>query len=152
MGICPGVQTLLGDIGATPVCRSLEGKLSVAGCSIVSVLGRVVADVVSAAVPVHAIDPFPYIAPEVLDTSVDNSGLTVCARRSAGEVGNAVARPGSQRAAVSVTISSANNALHIVVCKLHQHEHLNGRHRRNVNQAPSCALRLGVTAESGSCL
>ena len=37
--------------------------------------------------------------------------------------------------------------MHIVVCELHQHEHLDSRYRRNINQAPTRSLCLGVTAE-----
>ena len=147
MRVVARVKTFLGDVRTAPIRSTRVGEFGVIACDIVCILGRVVADIVRAVVPVHTVNPFPHIAPQTLDTSPHDIDLAVRARRSASEIRNTVAGAGFQRTAVAVTVTSTDFALHIVVGELNQHEHLHSGECRNVNQAPTCALALGIGAE-----
>ena len=147
MRVVARVKTFLGDVRTAPIRSTRVGEFGVIACGIVCILGRVVADIVRAVVPVHTVNPFPHIAPQTLDTSPHDIDLAVRARRSASEIRNTVAGAGFQRTAVAVTVTSTDFALHIVVGELNQHEHLHSGECRNVNQAPTCALALGIGAE-----
>ena len=63
MGIVARVKTLCGDVRRTPIRCSLEGQLSVVRSGIISVLRRVITNVILTIIEVHAVNPFPDIAP-----------------------------------------------------------------------------------------
>jgi len=150
MRITASVKTLLRDITGRPVGCSLKGEGGVVRSGIVCVLGRVVAHIVSAVVPVDTIDPFPHITPQTLDTAPNHINLAVCSGRSARETTDIVTSTCAESRAVTVAVAAPNDRLHIVVGKFHENQHLNRGECGNVDNTPTRTLcfRVGTHGRS----
>ena len=140
MRITASVKPLLCDITGRPVRCSLKGEGGVVRSGIVRILGRVIAHIVSAVVPVDTINPFPNITPQTLDTAPNYINLTVCSGRSARETTYIIASACTESRTVTVTVATPNDGLHIVVGKFHENQHLNCGECGNVDNAPTRTL------------
>ena len=140
MRITASIKTLLRDITGRPVGCTLKGKGGVVRGGIVCVFGRVITHIVSAAVPVDTINPFPNITPQTLDTTPNNINLTVCSGRSTRETTDIVTSACTESRTVTITVATPNDRLHIVVGKFYENQHLNRGERGNVDNAPTRTL------------
>ena len=150
MRITTRIKTLLRDIATRPVGCALERQGGIVRSGIVCVLGRVIAHIVSAVVPVDTINPFTNITPQTLDTAPNYINLTVCPGRSTRETTDIITSACTEGRAVAVAVAAPNDGLHIVVGKFHENQHLNCGECGNVDNAPTRTLcfRIGTHGRS----